>query len=66
MVAQQLLQQQQLFAGNNYNNNDNSLRGGNGDSRFTTIQDQIGNALGCGTVGQPVKSNNDNVSKDIS
>ena len=52
-----------LFAGNNYNNN--ALRGGSGNGRFTVVPDQIGNALGCGTVGQPVKSNN-NVSKDIS
>jgi hypothetical protein len=52
------------FAGNNYNNN--ALHGGSSNGRFTTIPDQqIGNALGCGTVGQPVKSNN-NVSKDIS
>jgi hypothetical protein len=55
-----------LFTGrNNYNNN--GLRGGSGyDGGFTTVPDQIGNALGCGTVGQPVKSNNNNVYKDIS
>jgi hypothetical protein len=53
-----------LFAGNNYNNN--ALRGGSGgNGRFTVVPDQIGNALGCGTVGQPVKSNN-NVSIDNS
>ncbi len=51
------------FTGINYNN-DNGLRGGSGDGRFTTIPDQIGNVLGCGTVGEPVKSNN--VSKDNS
>jgi hypothetical protein len=46
------------FTGNNYNNN--SLHsGGNGyDCGFTIIPDQIGNPLGCGTVGQLVKSNN--------
>jgi hypothetical protein len=56
-----------LFTGsNNYNNNNNGLRGGGYDGGFTTVPDQIGNALGCGTVGQPVKSNNNNVSKDIS
>ncbi len=49
-----------LFAGNN-----NALRGGSGNGRFTVVPDQIGNALGCGTVGQPVKSNN-NVSIDNS
>jgi hypothetical protein len=56
-----------LFTGrNNYNNN--GLRGSSGsDGGFTTVPDQIGNALGCGTVGQPVKSNNNNnVYKDIS
>lgn len=46
------------FAGNN------GLRGRN-DGRFTIIPDQLGNALGSGTVAQPVDSNN-NVSKDIS
>lgn len=53
-----------LFTGNNYNNNHNALRGGSGDGRFTTIPDQIGNAIGCGTMGQPLRSNN--ISKDIS
>jgi hypothetical protein len=57
-----------LFTGSNNYNNNNGLRGGGYDGRFTTVPDQIGNALGCGTVGQPVKSNsnNNNVSKDIS
>jgi hypothetical protein len=45
-------------------NSNNGLRGRN-NGRFTTIPDQLGNALDCGTVGEPVKSNN-NVSKDIS
>jgi hypothetical protein len=55
-----------------YNNDDSSspFNGNNGlpgrnNGRFTTIPDQLGNALDCGTVGRPVKSNN-NVSKDIS
>ncbi len=47
-----------------FNGNNNGLRGRN-NGRFTTIPDQLGNALDCGTVGRPVKSNN-NVSKDIS
>jgi hypothetical protein len=55
-----------LFTGSNNYNNNNGLRGGGYDGGFTTVPDQIGNALGCGTVGQPVKSNNNNVSKDIS
>jgi hypothetical protein len=54
-----------LFTGGNNYNNNNGLRGGGYDGGFTTVPDQIGNALGCGTVGQPVKSNN-NVYKDIS
>jgi hypothetical protein len=53
----------------NYDNspftvNNNTLSGGD-SSRFTTIPDRMGNALGCGNAGQPVKSNN-NVSKDNS
>ena len=56
-----------------WHNNDNSsspFTGNNGlddtnDGRFTIIPDQLGNALGSGTVAQPVNSNN-NVSKDIS
>ena len=56
-----------------WHNNDNSsspFTGNNGlhgtnDGQFTIIPDQLGNALGWGTVGQPVNSNN-NVSKDIS
>src|SRR5215212_8893655 len=59
-----------LFTGRNNYDNNNGLRGGGGggyDGRFTTVPDQTGNALGCGTVGQPVKSNNNNnLSKDIS
>jgi hypothetical protein len=47
------------FTGNN-----NTLSGGDG-SRFTTIPDQIGDALGCRNAGQPVKGNN-NVYKNIS
>jgi hypothetical protein len=47
-----------------FNGNNNGLRGRN-NGRFTTIPDQLGNAFDCGTVGRPVKSNN-NVSKDIS
>jgi hypothetical protein len=47
-----------------FNGNNNGLRGRN-NGRFTTIPDQLGNALDCGSVGRPVKSNN-NVSKDIS
>ncbi len=54
-----------LFACNIYNN-DKALRGGSGYGRFTTVPDELGNALGCETVGQPVKSNNNNVSKDTS
>ena len=45
-------------------NNNNGLRGS--DGRFTTIPDQTGNVFGCGTVGQSVKNNNNNMSKDIS
>jgi hypothetical protein len=46
-------------------NNNNGLRGS--DGRFTTIPDQTGDIFGCGTVGQSVKSNNNNnMSKDIS
>jgi hypothetical protein len=49
-----------------FNGNNNGLRGRN-NGRFTTIPDQLGNTLDCGTVGRPVKSNNNNnVSKDIS
>jgi hypothetical protein len=59
-----------LFTGRNNYNNNNGLRGGGGgayDGEFTTVPDQTGNALGCGTVGQPVKNNNNiNLSKDIS
>ncbi len=56
-----------------WHNNDNSsspFNGNNGlrdrnNGRFTTIPDQTGDVLGCGTVGQSVNSNS-NVSKDVS
>jgi hypothetical protein len=44
--------------------NNNVLRDSEG--RFTTIPDQTGDIFGCGTVGQSVKSNNKNISNDIS
>ena len=47
------------FTGNN-----NGLRGS--DGQYTTIPDQTGDIFGCGTVGQSVKSNNNNVSIDNS
>ena len=51
------------FTGNNYNNSNGLHR----DDGFTTILDQIGNALGHATVGQPVRSSsNNNMYKDIS
>ena len=56
-----------------WHNNDNSspFNGNNGlrdrnNGRFTAIPDQTGDVFGCGTVGQPVKSNDNNVLKDIS
>ena len=50
------------FTGNNYNNSNSLHR----DDGFTTIPDQIGNALGHATVGQPVRSSiNNNMRKDI-
>jgi hypothetical protein len=54
------------FTGNNYNNNNNNhngLRSG-GEGGFTTIPDLIGNALGCGTAVEPIRSNN--MHKDLS
>jgi hypothetical protein len=52
------------FIGNN-NNNNSGLRGESGNGGFTTIPDQTRDKLGCGTLGQPIRHNN-NVYKYIS